>query len=307
MCAARMHADEADIDVSLVRHLVGGQFPQWAGLPVESVDSSGTENAMYRLGEDMAVRLPRRKGAVGDVEAEQQWLPRLAPHLPVAVPAPLGRDGPAEGYPWNWSVYRWLEGENPVAGRIAEPGPLAEDLGKFITALRGIDPVDGPLSGRGVPLATRDAATRAAIEELHGIIDTEAATAAWEEALRIPEWSGPVAWVHGDLSPGNVLVDRGRLSAVIDFGCVGVGDPTVDLIVAWNLLPAEARGVFREALRADDTTWARGRGWALSISLIQLPYYWDTNPVLAANSRHVIREVFADHGYAARAGRRAGD
>ncbi|WP_093798214.1 aminoglycoside phosphotransferase family protein [Streptomyces sp. Wb2n-11] len=306
MCAVRTHADGADIDVSLVRRLVDGQFPQWAGLPVEPVVSSGTENAMYRLGEDMAVRLPRREGAAGDVEGEQRWLPRLAPHLPVAVPAPLAKGGPAEGCPWSWSVYRWLEGGNPVAGRVAEPGPLAGDLGKSVTALREIDPVGGPPSGRGVPLATRDAPTRAAIGEMHGIIDTEAATAAWEEALRIPERSGPAAWSHGDLSPGNVLADRGRLSAVIDFGVAGAGDPSVDLIVAWNLLPAEARGVFREALRADDATWARGRGRALSIAFIQLPHYRNTNPVLAAGARHVIREVFADHGYAARAGRGAG-
>lgn len=296
MAATTMHADEVDIDGPLVRRLIAGQFPQWAGLPVERVDSAGTDNVMYRLGADMAVRLPRMEGAAGNVEAEQRWLPRLAPRLPVAIPVPLGKGRPAEGYPWNWSVYRWLDGENPAVDHIAEPGLLAGELAEFITALRRIDPTGGPPSGRGVPLATRDAPTRAAIGELHGVIDTDAATAAWEAALRIPERSGPAVWVHGDLSPGNVLVTRERLSAVIDFGGVGVGDPTVDLIVAWNLLPADARGVLREALQADDAAWGRGRGWALSIALIQLPYYRNTNPVLAANSRHVIRAVLADHG-----------
>jgi aminoglycoside phosphotransferase (APT) family kinase protein len=207
---------------------------------------------------------------------------------------PIGRGRPAEGYPFSWSVCRWLDGENPAVDRLAEPRRLAHDLAAFVTALRRIDSADGPPCDRGQPLATRDAPTRAAIAELHGMIDTGAATAAWEEALLLPEWSGRPAWMHGDLAPGNVLVAHGRLSAVIDFAGVGVGDPSVDLIVAWNLLPAGARDTFRTALGADDATWRRGRGWALSIALIQLPYYRETNPVLAANARHVIREVLAD-------------
>jgi aminoglycoside phosphotransferase (APT) family kinase protein len=295
MRAVKMHADEVDTDTSLVRRLIVSQFPQWADLPIEPVESSGTDNAMYRLGADMAVRLPRIEGAVGNVDREQRWMRRLAPRLPVAIPVPLGRGEPGEGFPYSWSVCRWIEGENPAVDRLHRPRTLAGELAGFIAALRRIDPADGPPAGRGVPLATRDAPTRAAIDELHGIIDTDAATAAWEEALRIPPWPGPAAWVHGDLSPGNVLVGDGRLSAVIDWGGVGVGDPTVDLIVAWNLLPADVRPAFRAALGVDDVTWARGRGWALSIALIQLPYYKDTNPVLAASARHVIKEVLAEH------------
>ncbi|HEX6469499.1 MAG TPA: aminoglycoside phosphotransferase family protein [Streptosporangiaceae bacterium] len=295
MCAVKMHADEVDTDTSLVHRLIASQFPQWADLPIEPVESSGTDNAMYRLGADMAVRLPRIEGAVGNVDREHRWMPPLAPRLPVAIPVPLGRGEPGEGFPWSWTVCRWIEGENPAVDRLHRPRTLAEELAEFITALRGVDSADGPPAGRGVPLATRDAPTRAAIDDLHGVIDTEAATAAWEQALRIPPWPGPAAWVHGDLSPGNVLVRDGRLSAVIDWGGVGVGDPTVDLIVAWNLLPADVRPVFRAALGVDDATWARGRGWALSIALIQLPYYKDTNPVLAASARHVIKEVLADH------------
>jgi aminoglycoside phosphotransferase (APT) family kinase protein len=222
-------------------------------------------------------------------------MPRLAPLLPIAIPVPLGKGKPAEGYPWNWSIVRWLSGENPIVDNIADPDLLAEDLAEFVVALRRIDPTDGPPTGRGVPLRMRDAPTRAAIKELHGAIDTAAATDVWESALQIPEWSGSGAWIHGDLSPGNVLITRGRLSAVIDFGNMGVGDLTVDLIVAWNLLPAAARSIFRAALQVDDPTWWRGRGWALSIALIQLPYYQNTNPGLSANSRQVIREVLADH------------
>jgi len=295
MCAAKMHADEADTDVALVRRLVASQFPQWAGLPVVPVESSGTDNAMYRLGADMAVRLPRVEDAVGNVALEMRWLPRLAPALPVPIPAPLGQGRPGKGYPYVWSVYRWLDGANPDVDRLAEPESLARDLAGVITAIRGVDPADGPPNGRGVPLPERDEPTRAALAQLDGVIDTATTTAIWEQALEIPPWTGGPAWAHGDLSPGNVLVSGGRLSAVIDFACMGIGDPTVDLIVAWNLLPARVRPAFRAALGVDEQTWLRGRGWALSISLIQLPYYRVTNPVLAANSRHVIAEVLADH------------
>lgn len=296
MCALRMRPDEVDLDASLVGRLVAEQFPRWAGQPVERLKSSGTENAMFRLGTGLVVRLPRYPGAVGDVEHEQRWLPRLAPRLPVAVPEALGRGEPSAEYAWPWSVFRWLDGHNPVAGAVEEPRSLAGDLAEFVRALRRIDPRDGPPNHRGVPLAKRDGATRSAIAQLDGRIDTAAVTALWEEALRAPARQAPPVWAHGDLSPGNVLVAEGRLRAVIDFGTVGVGDPAVDLIVAWNLLPASARGTFRDAVGADDAEWARGRGWALSISLIQLPYYWQTNPALAENSRHVIHEILTETG-----------
>ncbi|MBL1084645.1 aminoglycoside phosphotransferase family protein [Streptomyces actinomycinicus] len=291
-----MHADEIDLDAPLVQRLVAGRFPQWAALPVRRLTSSGTENAMFRLGTGLVVRLPRRPGAVPDLTLEQHWLPRLGPLLPVPVPEPVGTGEPGEGYPWPWSVHRWLEGRNPVAGAVAEPERLAGDLGAFVRALRRIPPRDGPPGYRCGPLAERDEPTRAAIAELGGRTDTGAVTSLWEAALRAPVHTGPPVWAHGDLSPGNVLVDGGRLSAVIDFGCAGVGDPAVDLIVAWNLLPASARDTFRAAVGADDAEWARGRGWALSVSLIQLPYYWDTNPALAENSRHVVAEILAEAG-----------
>lgn len=294
MCAVKMHADEVDLDAPLVSRLVAGQFPRWAGLPVRRLDSSGTENAMFRLGSDKVVRLPRHPGAVESVAHEQRWLARLGPRLPVAAPVPLELGGPGEGFAWPWSVYHWLDGANPVAGAVEKPRALAADLATFVTALRGIETRGGPPNPRGVPLAERDTPTRDALARLAGRIDTTAVTALWEEALRAPGHTRQPAWAHGDLMPGNVLVRGGRLTAVIDFGCVGVGDPAVDLIVAWNLLPASARGAFREAVGADDAEWARGRGWALSISLIQLPYYWETNPPLAENSRHVIREILAE-------------
>ncbi|WP_431044763.1 aminoglycoside phosphotransferase family protein [Streptomyces sp. P1-3] len=295
MSAGRMHPDEADIDIPLVRRLLTAQFPRWADLPVTPVDSAGTSNAMYRLGPDMVVRLPRIAGAAADVAKEHRWLPRLAPPLPVDIPVPLGKGVPADGYPWPWSVYRWLEGEPATVDRVAESGPLARDLAgdlaEFVTALRRIDPADAPPAYRSEPLAARDTATRAALEELRAIVDSGAATALWEAALGAPAWPCPAVWIHADLQPGNLLVARGRLSAVIDFGCLGVGDPAVDLIAAWYVLPADARDVYRAALDADDAMWARGRGWALSIALMELSYYRDTHPAMAAHARHVIGEL----------------
>ncbi|WP_079087098.1 aminoglycoside phosphotransferase family protein [Streptomyces silvensis] len=294
----KLHADEPDVDTPLVRRLIAAQFPRWAGLPVERFPSSGTVNAVFRLGDTMAVRLPRTPGGADDVAMESRWLPWLAPQLPVAVPAVLGRGEPGEGYPWAWSVHRWLDGANPVAGELTAPGPLAADLAAFVAALRRADPSDGPPAYRGGPLAAVDTETRNALTELRELavdLDLAAATAAWDSALRAPAWEGPPVWVHSDLMPGNLLIRAGRLDAVIDFGTAGVGDPACDLIAAWNLLPAGVRAEFRAGTGADDATWERGRGWALSMALIQLPYYAVTNPVIAANARHVIREVLADH------------
>jgi aminoglycoside phosphotransferase (APT) family kinase protein len=288
------HDDETDIDAPLVRRLLAAQFPQWAGLPVARIDSAGTSNTMYRLGRDMVARFPRRAGAAEDIEKEHRWLPRLGPSLPVGVPVPLGRGTPAQGYPWQWSVQGWLEGENPAVGQISDPIRLAEDLAEFVLALRAIDTAGGPPSYRSERLVARDSATRAALAELEGVVDTRAATAAWEAAMSAPDRSGPQVWIHADLQPGNVLMADGRLTAVIDFGCLGLGDPAVDLIAAWYLLPADARDVFRAASEADDATWARGRGWALSIALVELRYLRRTNPVMSAIARHVVDEVLTD-------------
>jgi aminoglycoside phosphotransferase (APT) family kinase protein len=295
----KMHAHEVDTDPSLVRRLLADQFPQWANLPIERVESSGTDNAIYRLGEHMAARLPRVPGGTGTIDKELRWLPELAPLLPVAISQPLVKGSPGPGYPWHWSVHSWLDGESVNVERVADPVGLAQDLGGFVTALRRIDTAGGPFAeqdgSRGVPLARRDAATREAIAQLDGVIDSHAVTAAWDAALRAPAWPHPGVWIHGDLLSGNVLVDgRGRLSAVIDFGCMAVGDPACDVMAAWTLFAAEGREAFRCAVAVDDATWARGRGWALSFALIALPYYMHTNPVFVRDARHVIREVLAD-------------
>jgi aminoglycoside phosphotransferase (APT) family kinase protein len=234
------------------------------------------------------------------VDKEHRWLPRLAPHLPLAIPVPLALGQPGEGYPWSWSVCRWLIGESAQSRCIAKEGQAARDLAHFIAALQRIDvagwaPPAPPDSPRGVPLSTHDVPTRAAIAELSGRLDTDAVTGAWEAALQVAAWHGPPVWTHGDLLPGNLLVHEDRISAVIDFGCLGVGDPACDLIVAWSLFSLHAREIFRAVLPVDDATWARGRGWALSIGLIALPYYQYTNPVFAATAHRMITEVLADY------------
>ncbi|MFE4420289.1 aminoglycoside phosphotransferase family protein [Streptomyces sp. NPDC056817] len=295
MCADSSRPDQPGFDDSLVLRLIAAQFPRWDGLPVRRIDSAGTSNVMYRLGGDMVVRLPRTAGAAEDVEKEHTWLPRLAPSLPLAVPVPLGMGAPDEGCPWPWSVYRWIDGEIPAVGAVAEPRRLATDLARFVTALHRIDPADGPPSYRGEPLAARDAETRAAIAAVRGAVDPDAAEAAWDEALRAPDPDGPPVWIHADLQPGNMLLARDRLCAVIDFGCLGLGDPAVDLLAAWYVVPDTARPLFRTALNVDDATWARGRGWALSVALMELSHYRDTNPFMARVARHVITEILHDH------------
>ncbi|MEU5738776.1 aminoglycoside phosphotransferase family protein [Streptomyces tendae] len=298
MSSGQAHPDRCRVDDRLVRSLIDGQFPRWSGLPVERFPSGGTVNAMYRLGEDMVVRLPLIAGGVTDVATERAWLPRLSPLLPTAVPEVLAEGVPGDGYPWPWSVYRWLPGEIPEAGALTDPVRLAEDLAAFVAAMRGISLPDAPKAYRGGPLTTLDTPTRAALDELRALpeedVDCDALAAVWQDALRATAWQGPPRWLHADLMPGNLLVSGGRLSAVIDFGCMGVGDPACDLFPAWNLLPPGARRVFREALGVDDATWRRGRGRTLSQALIALPYYRRTNPAMAGNARHVVRAVLTE-------------
>lgn len=298
MTVRRLHVDEVCVDESLARRLVEAQFPDWRALAIMSVPSDGTDNAMFRFGDAMVLRFPRRPLAAAQVEKEQTWLPRLAPKLPLALPVPIACGAPGEGYPWRWSVCRWVEGER--ADRLTDEHRLALDLAKFVIALRQIDADGGPVpgkhnSGRGVPLAVRDAATREAIVALGGAIDASAAIAAWESDSRAPAWNGAPQWIHGDLSAGNLLVSNGVLCGVIDFGCLGVGDPACDLLVAWNLFSREAREAYRSALACDEAMWRRGRGWALSVALIQLPYYRDSNPTLAENAQRTIETVLEDH------------
>jgi aminoglycoside phosphotransferase (APT) family kinase protein len=301
-----LRPDDVNIDTHLVRRLVAAQFPQWADLPVAPVAKSGVDNATYRLGADISVRLPRFPRWVGQVEREQRWLPRLAPQLPLAVPVPLAQGTPGEGYPFPWSVYGWLDGEDATLERIADPRQAAIDLAGFLIALQRIDPAGGPppewSNGfRGVPMGDeRDSAVvesrvRARIAALDGVVDTDAITAVFEAALAAPAWDAPPVWIHGDPAPTNLLAKDGRLSAVIDFGTLAVGDPATDLIAAWTFLDGETRDIFRAALSVDDATWARGRAWGLTGILPSPDELSDSDPVRAARARRRLDEIVADH------------
>jgi aminoglycoside phosphotransferase (APT) family kinase protein len=291
-----MHAGEVETDAALVRRLLAAQFPQWAELPIEPVVSYGTDHDIYRLGDGLSARLPRIEWATGQAAKEAEWLPKLAPHLPLAVPVQLAAGRPAEGYPFAWSVYAWLPGEN-ANGTIGDLNRAAVDLAAFVRALRTVDTTGVQprrSHSRGAPLAELDEPVRRAIAELGARIDGAAAVRSWEESLAAPAWDGPEVWVHGDLLPGNLLVTGGRLSAVIDWGCLGVGDPACDLQPAWNVFAGESRARYREELEADDASWLRGRGWSLFQAVVALPYYWETNPGMIRQASHALAEVLAD-------------
>jgi aminoglycoside phosphotransferase (APT) family kinase protein len=295
-----MHADEVHTDAALVRRLVAAQFPEWKSLAIAPVPSAGTDNALYRLGGDMVVRLPRHERTRGTLDRERLWLPRLAPCLPLHVPLPVAEGGPGEGYPFTWSIYRWLGGEDATVARIADLGQAARDLAAFVAALQRIDPSGAPPPDnfnayRGEPLAARDAMVRTCLAALSGRIDTDAVAAAWEADLAAPAWERPPVLMHGDLDRRNLLVEHGRLSAVIDWGCFALGDPACEAMVAWKVFSGESRQIFRNALAIDDATWARSRGWALSQALGALSYYTlETNPGLLREAERWLGEVLAD-------------
>jgi aminoglycoside phosphotransferase (APT) family kinase protein len=296
MGATRMHADQVETDVPLVRRLLAGQFPQWAGLPIDPVVSYGTDHDIYRLGDHLSARLPRTAWASGQAAKEAEWLPRLAPHLPLALPVPLGMGRPAEGYPFAWAVHTWLPGED-ANGTIDDPDRAAVDLAAFVTALRQIDTTGAPPRpprARGGPLAEHDEQVRRSIAQLGDRIDGGAALRSWQESLDAPAWHGPETWLHGDLLPGNLLVVDGRLSAVIDFGSLNVGDPACDLQPAWNVFAGERRLRFRAELQVDRASWLRGRGWTLYQAVSALPYYWETNPGIIRQTSHALAQVLAD-------------
>jgi aminoglycoside phosphotransferase (APT) family kinase protein len=262
------------ITSQLVRTLIEQQFPQWARLQIVPVEPGGWDNRTFRLGDAMAVRLPSAECYAEQVEKEQRWLPWLAPQLPFAVPTPLAVGKPGAGYPWHWSICRWIEGETVEAAGNVDLHLLASDLARFLMKLHSLDAAAGPAAGahnfhRGGELSVYDEQTRRAIAALAKEIEAARATAIWEEALAT-SWDRAPVWIHGDVAAGNLLLKDGRLHAVIDFGCCAVGDPACDLVAAWTIFAGSSAEVFRERLRLSHATWQRSRGWALWKALITL-------------------------------------
>ena len=287
-----MHDDEVSIDAGLVARLLAEQVPRLSDLPLTKVRSTGTVNAVYRIGDHLAARLPRVERWAPDLSRELTWLPTLAPQLALQVPHPVFTGAATDYYPLPWAVYDWIDGASYADDLVDDEVRAAGELAQFVTELRRVDPHGAPPAGRR-PLRELDEVTRAAITASAGVIDSTAATAAWDDALGARGWRGDPVWIHADLLPPNILVDRGRLRAVIDWGGAGVGDPAADVIAAWSVFLAPGRRAFREALDVDDDTWNRARGFALHQAAIIIPYYRHSNPDFVTMAARTIREIVA--------------
>ncbi|MGN5633266.1 aminoglycoside phosphotransferase family protein [Streptomyces sp. AC154] len=295
MAIARSADIRPEIDAALVRRLIDTQFPRWAGLPLKLLDPAGSDHVIYRLGEELSVRLPRHAGAIGQARKEFQWLPRLAPHLPLTIPVPVEIGEPGFGYPWPWAVSRWLEGEVATVDAHADSTGTAVELAHFLAALQRFSPDSTPGAAHehlaSWSLSDRDHATRAAIAKVDGVFDAAAMTELWDAAMSAPGWEGPPVCFHGDFHTGNLLTVHGRLSAVIDFGGLGIGDPACDLMIAFTLMTAGSRAAFRSTLGVDDATWLRGRGWAMATGLNAYTSYAAVSHRVAAQTTRQITEA----------------
>ncbi len=291
-----MHAGELSVGVDDVRRLLRAQFPGWAESPISRVSSWGTVNAMFRLGDELLVRLPFVAAGGHGIEREARWLPVLAALLPVPIPELVALGRPDEHYPVSWSILRWLEGREVSMG-VEVPG-LGERLAEFVVALRSVPAEGAPPAHRGGPLSPLDDKVRECLRLSASLVDVQRLGALWADAVTADPWTGAPVWIHSDLLPGNVLVgEHGGepgLAAVIDFAGAGIGDPAADLIAAWSVLTPTEGQVFLDAAGVDDATRARGRGWALSQAVIALPYYLESNPAMARQSRRILERIAAE-------------
>ncbi|MEM7801326.1 MAG: aminoglycoside phosphotransferase family protein [Chloroflexota bacterium] len=307
----KMHQDELPISIKLVRQLVDQQFPQYADLPLEQVGTSGSSNIQFRLGENLIVRLPRQRGGSSSIEKEFKWTPIIGAQLPVAVPEFVGLGEPALGYSERWSIMRWLDGERPMVWSLDRQTSqnqlqLVNDLAEVILSLRRIEfppsSLENPQfqSYRGRSLKAYDSTMRARIEQCRLIdeldLDFDKVLLIWEEALTLPDRvkASQAHWFHGDLVAENLLLKDGRLFVVLDFGGLGLGDPTIDLHGAWELFNRQARQAFRVAIGAGEAEWLRGRAWALAVAIMTFPYYWRSLPRRVNDRLAMVRSALEE-------------
>lgn len=292
-----LHHDDIYVDTALARRLVTEQFPRWAELPLQRIASSGTVNAIFRLGQDLVLRIPRAESYVWDrntLESTHGWLRWAAPELPVAIPEPVAIGEASEAYPWPWPVHRWFEGTSLDKVDLRHSTTVAVRLAAFVHALHQLRPVDGPRSYKAIPRETWDPQFRTVLADLNGLIDTSRAIEAWEITMQAASWSGPFPWTHADLLPGNLVVaGNGDLVAVLDFECLGIGDPALDISAAWALFDQPTRLLFRTELGVDDDTWLRAANLALR-HVMGIRYYQHTNPAFAEMSTRTVTEVLDD-------------
>ena len=291
-----MHENEIAVPDDLARRLVDTQFPEYADRPLRRLPPIGTDHHLFRLGEDLLVRLPRIDWAADQAESDDTWLRRLAPHLPLEVPVPVALGEAAEGYPFRWTIVPWIEGENPTADNV-DLVDCARVLGEFAHALHRVDPMGGPLktgTQRGVPLAACDDWVREWTARAGDRIDQAALLAVWADALAAPPWEHDPVWLCGDIQPGNVIVRDRRVVAAIDFGALGLGDPAAELMPCWNWFRGDAAAAYRDAVGLDDAAWRRGRGWAIVPAISGLTYYETTSPAHARSSAETLAEALRE-------------
>jgi aminoglycoside phosphotransferase (APT) family kinase protein len=289
-----------NIDTDLVRRLINSQFPKWQDCDIKPVSQQGWDNRTFHLGADMSIRLPSSKSYGPQAEKEQTWLPFLSQKLSLQIPVLLSRGNPSELFPYAWGVYKWLDGDSLEPELINDISSFAKDIAHFLTQLQKIDTANAPLAGphcfyRGAALEIYDAETKRAIQNLSEILDLKFAKEIWDKAVGT-KWQKPSVWFHGDIAKGNILIKNGKLYAIIDFGCCGVGDPACDLSIAWTFLTKEPRRVFKSALDLDEATWQRGRAWALWKALITIE--GNTGKVETNKAQEAIKtlkEIFDDY------------
>lgn len=303
-----LHHDELAVDVHLVRRLIDRSLPQYADLRLQSLASSGSSNALFRLGDSLVVRLPRQPGGSTTIEKEARWLPVVAQGVTVGVPEIVAVGEPGFGYPEKWAVTTWLKGQVPTVPWGVDGGSsrrVAEGLATFLTELRqvglpaSVNNEPALVWYRGGHLGDMDSEFRQRVDECRQLgdlgLDLDRALKVWDDALAAERATDPLtSWYHGDLLAENLLIRDGELTAVLDFGGLGVGDPSVDLIVAWEVLDSQGRQIFRSATGVDGAAWAKGMGWALLIGVITFPYYWHTMPARCAARRSMVAAVLAE-------------
>lgn len=260
------------IDAELVSKLIKDQFPEWSKLPVTAVSKNGHDNRIFHLGSDMTVRLPVDEAHAPQVEKEILWLPKLKPHISLTIHSPLAKGKPSKDYPWYWSINKWIRGETVNHNNISNIKKFASDLANFLKELHAINTFGGPLSGkhnfyRGASLIVYDQETKKALKNLETLVNSEKLIKIWNKALE-SQWTKKTVWVHGDITPDNLLVNSGELSGVIDFGIPGIGEPACDLAMYWTFFDNKSRISFSDTIKLDKDTWNRARGWALWKALI---------------------------------------
>lgn len=288
------------ITTQIATALILEQFPQFAHLPIRPVDHGGNDNRTFHLGGDMSIRLPSAEGYERQVNKEQTWLPKIAPYLPLPIPVPIAMGMPSEIYPWNWSIYQWLDGESANSLELSDAHleTIAMQLANFLSEFHKYDVAGAPAPGlhnwwRAAHTSIYDAETRLLIEKLKDFVNVDNAKSLWQRAIS-SKWTKAPVWVHGDVASGNLLVKDNRLAAVIDFGCMGIGDPACDLTIAWTFFRGKSREIFKANMNLDEETWARARGWAMWKALYEISELEDTGGAALAKQQQIIDAVIKE-------------